>query len=127
MGQNQVQRKTQTVTHTPIGHNGADSMGRLTLRWKLRILSRIWPRYRNFSEANGKNVGEQIASARVFYLFYLRLVQLPHQLMKGEPSSRWWVEQNGAGRSGRENPIRSAYLPLRQWVCFISHSLRSLL
>ena len=30
---------------------------------------------------------------RVFYLFYLRLVQLPHQLVKGEPSSRWWAEQ----------------------------------
>ena len=31
MGQNLGQRKTQTVTHTPIGHNGAGSTGRLSM------------------------------------------------------------------------------------------------
>ena len=29
MDQNLGQRKTQTVTHTPIGYNGADSMGEI--------------------------------------------------------------------------------------------------
>ena len=33
-------------------------------------------------------------SVRVFYLFYLRLVQLPHQLVRWVPSSRWWAETN---------------------------------
>ena len=32
------------------------------------------------------------ASVRVFYLFYLRLVQLPHHLVRWAPSSRWWAE-----------------------------------
>ena len=125
MSQNLWQFKTQTVTHTLIGHNGADRTGRLfrgphplssvrntTLRWRCGMPVRIWCRCGSFSEGKQKRYGRRRsrvrrASVRVFYLFYLRLVLLPHHVVRGTPSSRWWAERNGAGRSGRGFPICS--------------------
>ncbi len=43
MGQNLGQFKTQTVTHTLIGHNGVDSTGRLTMGGYERALE-LWRR-----------------------------------------------------------------------------------
>lgn len=75
MGQNLGQGMTQTVTHTPIGRNGADSMGRLfrgshplsstrkivrntTLRWRCGMPVRIWPRCGSFSKGRRKRHGK---------------------------------------------------------------------
>ena len=52
---------------------------------------------------------------RVFYLFYLRLVLLPHQLVKGAPSSRWWAEHNGTVRS-RRNCLSAPVFVLGKFV-----------
>ena len=41
MGQNVFWGKTQTATHTPKGHNGADSIGRLTMGGYERALD-LW-------------------------------------------------------------------------------------
>lgn len=38
---------------------------------------------------------------RVLYLFYLRLVLLAHQLVRGVASGRRWAEHNEAGRGRR--------------------------
>ena len=56
-------------------------------------------------KADGKDVGEADrayggALVRVFYLFYLRLVQFPHQLVRGDPSSRW-LAGTDASTSGK--------------------------
>ena len=69
MGQNLVQRKTQTVTHMPIGHYGADSMGRLftgshpvssvrntMLCWRCGYLSGSGPAAGVSKKADGKDV-----------------------------------------------------------------------
>ena len=63
--------------------------------------------------ADGKRHGRcrlrvRRALVRVFYLFYFRLVQLPHHLVRGAPSSKWWAGYNGAGRSGRGFPSAPA-------------------
>ena len=125
MGQNLGQRKTQTVTHTPIGHNGEDSMGRLfmgthpvssvrntTLCWRCGTPDRIGPTAGASQMTGEKDVGDADHACRgssvwVFYLFYLRLVLLPHHLVKGAPSSRWWAERNETGRSSQGIPICS--------------------
>ena len=134
MGQNLGRRKTQTATHTPIGHNGADSMGRLftgshpvssvrntTLCWRCGMTDKIWPRCGSFSEGRRKRRGRSRSCVRsrrgkcwrkVFYLFYLRLVQLPHQLVRGAPSNRWWAEHNEVGRSGRGFPLLLLFIAL---------------
>ena len=62
--------------------------------------------------ADGKDVRETDrvsggASVRVFYLFYLRLVLLPHHLVRGSPPNKWWAECNETGGSGRGFPIHS--------------------
>lgn len=62
-----------------------------------------------------KQIERTGASVGVFYLFYLRLVQLPHQLVKGTPSTSWWAEYNGVGMDG-DFLSDLTYLPLGQWV-----------
>ncbi len=67
--------------------------------------------------ADGKGVGKAgracgEASVRVFYLFYLRFVQLPHHLVRWAPSNRWWAGYNGAGMSGRGFPLLLLFIAL---------------
>lgn len=77
MGQNLGQRSTQTVTHTPIGHNGADRMGRrfmgthplssvrnTTLCWRGGIPDRILSRCGSFSESRRKRRGRNKSRVR---------------------------------------------------------------
>ena len=78
------------------------------LRWRCGYLSGFGPAAGVSKKAEGKDTGEQIVPARVFYLFYLRLVLLPHQLVKRGPSSSWWAERNEVGRSGRGFPSAPA-------------------
>ena len=52
--------------------------------------------------AEGVDVSES-----VLYLFYLRLVLLPHHLVRGSPPNKWWAECNETGGSGRGFPIHS--------------------
>lgn len=51
----------------------------------------------------GINVGEGH-----FYLFYLRLVLLPHQLVRGRASGKWWAEQDETNSQDQTGiPVRS--------------------
>ena len=64
------------------------------LRWRCGYLSGSGPAAGVSKKADGKDVekADRVyggALVRVFYLFYLCLVQLPHQLVKGVPSSNW--------------------------------------
>ena len=69
MGQNLGKFKTQTVTHTPIGYNGADRTRRLfmgthpvssvrntMLRWRCGYLSGFGPAAGVSKKADGKDV-----------------------------------------------------------------------
>ena len=97
MGHGLGQGKTQTMTQTPKGHNGAEStrsVARIILLTRLRppaarrppaILGLAWcpvPR-------------------ECFILVLLRRVLLPLHLVSGAPSNIWWADHSGEGRSGR--------------------------
>ena len=110
----------------PIGRNGTDSTGRLfmgpypvllvkntSLRWRCRMPVRIWPRCGSFLNGRRKRCGRSGScvrgvSVRVFYLFYLRLVLLPHQLVRGRASGKWWAEQDETNSQDQTGiPVRS--------------------